>query len=94
VFTTAMETITKKIKLEYFGFLKNTSDTVVCKRHWPENFSKIFVFGKPRPSNPPSIFSCIPKSLIHSQPNLPRTTKKVSCESRNAIPDEITKFNS
>ena len=29
-----------------------TDETAACERHWPENYSKVFVFGKPRPANP------------------------------------------
>ena len=71
----------------------DTDETVVCGRHWPENYSKVFVFEKPRPANPTSVFPLILKSQIPTQPNLPRTTKQTSCESRNVFSDESPAFN-
>ena len=73
--------------------ISDTDETIVCERHWLENYSKVFVFGKPLPANPPSVFPGIPKSQIPTQANLPRTTKKTSSESRNVIPDESSAFN-
>ena len=52
-------------------------DTVVCERHFPENFLKAHVNGKDRPIEPPSIFPNIPSSVIPTQPLKPRSTPKV-----------------
>ena len=33
--------------------------TVVCERHWPLGYPTVRDYGKERPHNPPSVFTCI-----------------------------------
>ena len=61
----------------------NKPDTVVCERHFPENFLKAHVNGKDRPIEPPSIFPNIPYSFIPTQLLKPRYTTKVLSPIRN-----------
>ena len=70
--------------------IPDNDETVVCERHWPEKYLKVFVFGKPRPANPPSVFPGAPKSQIHTQPNLRGTTKITSCESKKRYSRQIS----
>ena len=52
--------------------IPDSKDMVACERHWPQ----IIVCGKSRPSTSPSVFCCVPPSLL---PPLyhPRKTKLV-----------------
>ena len=70
----------------------DSKDTVVCERRWPQNYSTITLFGKLRPSNPPSIFNCAPSSLI-AVPYQPRKTKKASSAAREEVVDEMSEFD-
>ena len=54
----------------------NHSDTVVCERHFPPGYETVFVMGKARPKDPPSIFNNLPSSVIPSPLPKARTTKK------------------
>ena len=56
--------------------ISDSKDTVVCERHWPQNYAQIIVHEQSRPSTPPSAFSCVPPSL---SPTLyhPRKTKNL-----------------
>ena len=70
----------------------DSKDTIVCERHWPQNCSTITLFGKLRPSNPPSVFNCVPSSLI-SVPYQPRKTKKASSAALEEVKDEMSEFD-
>ena len=67
----------------------NKPDTVVCERHFPENFLKAHVNGKDRPIEPPSIFPNILSSVIPTQLLKPRSTTKVLSSIRNEKCDEM-----
>ena len=67
-------------------------ETVICSRHWPKNCSMIRYNGKERPSEPPSVFENIPKSIIPPPPPPPRSTQRTSCHERNRMEDELDSF--
>ena len=67
-------------------------DTVVCERHFPENFLKAHVSGKDRPIEPPSIFPNIPSSVIPTQLLKPRSNTKVLSSIRNEKCDELSQY--
>ncbi|GFN93906.1 THAP domain-containing protein 11 [Plakobranchus ocellatus] len=46
-------------------------NTVVCIKHFPEEFETISVTGSLRPKHPPSIFCNLPKSLIPAEHQSP-----------------------
>ena len=72
--------------------IPNTSNTVVCIKHFPEGFETLSVKGKLRPKHPPFIFPCLPKSLVPTPPPAPRTTSKCSTAVRCHQPDEMSDF--
>ena len=63
----------------------------VCERHWAENYGKIKDYGKFRPQDPPSMFTCVKKSLIPTL--LPPPKKTMASEVRSQLPDGMPKFN-
>jgi hypothetical protein len=67
-------------------------DTVVCAKHFPPNFAVVKVKGRERPSEPPSIFKNLPKSLLPTPPPLKRSTNKATSASRSIKEDELSKF--
>ena len=52
--------------------------TVVCAKHFPPPFAVVKVKGRERPSDPPSIFENLPKSLWPTPPPLKRSTTKAT----------------
>ena len=68
-------------------------DTVICAKHWPEDFERILVNGKARPrdDDPPSVFD-VPKSVLPTPAPPPRGTKRTSAESRNTHPDQLPEW--
>ena len=73
--------------------IPKSKDTVVCERHWPEGYPTVLDYGKSRPRDPPSVFSCVKPSLIPTQPPPPRrNVDKLSAASRNLIPDEYDNY--
>ena len=70
----------------------DSKDTVVCERHWPQNYSTITLFGKLRPLNPPSVLNCVPSSLI-PVPYQTRKTKKAFSAAREKVVDEMSEFD-
>ena len=48
--------------------------------------------GKLRPSEPPSIFSHLPKSVIPTAPSKPRPTSRCRFENRTAVADQYAQF--
>lgn len=73
--------------------IPNTPNTVVCIKHFPEDFETVSVKGRLRPKDPPSIFPNVPKSLIPTPPPLPRSTTKSSSTVRCHQPDELDEFS-
>ena len=72
--------------------IPDSKDTVVCERHWPQNHPQIIVRGKSEPSTPPSVFRCVPPSLL---PPLYHPIKKKACSAaREEVFDEMLKFDS
>ncbi|XP_078486390.1 uncharacterized protein LOC144744898 [Ciona intestinalis] len=67
-------------------------DTVVCERHWPQDYDKVLFYGRYRPAFPPSVFMCVPKSLIPTTSSIPRPTKKALLSQRVVVVDELNKF--
>ena len=56
--------------------IPQSKDTVVCEKHWPINFEKVLVYGKYRPAMPPTVFNCIPKSLVPTTISKKRVTQR------------------
>jgi len=71
----------------------DTKYTVVCERHWPIGYETITYYGKQRPSNPPSVFSCVKPSLRTTPLPPPRPTKRSFAEVRFQVPDEMELFD-
>lgn len=67
-------------------------DTVVCEKHWPANCEKVLVYGKYRPVLPPSVFDCLPKSLVPTCISKKRVTQKATSSKRNFAVDELDEF--
>ena len=67
-------------------------DTVICHNHWPKDARMVKVRGKLRPFDPPSIFTCVGKSLIPTPPPPPRPTKRTSSGIRSIQPDEMAEW--
>ena len=66
----------------------------VCERYWPDNYSKIKDYGKFRPQDPPSVFTCVKKSLIPTPLPPPRkTSSSSSSEVRSQLADGMPDFN-
>ena len=67
-------------------------DTVVCERHWPQNYEFILVRSKKRPIHPPSVFPNVPDSVIPTAPPKPRPTSIACSSTRNILPDQQEQF--
>ena len=70
-----------------------TSNSAICRLHWPVKVTTVSIYGKDRPANPPSIWPGVPLSLIPEAPPPLRITKN-SLDERKALPDEMSNFNS
>ena len=87
-----------KVKEELDRWLKNiprenipvTKYTVVCEKHWPENYATKSVNGKLRPVDAPTIFTTcdIKPSQIPTPCPKPRSNKRALSSARNAQPDQ------
>ena len=73
--------------------IPESHDTVICERHWPSNYPTFKHYGKLRPTNPPSVFSCVLSSLLPHAPAPPRSTKMVTMAARTQLQDEMQSFN-
>ena len=73
--------------------LPDNKNTVVCERHWPQNYPTILDYGKLRPKDPPSVFECVKPSLVPTIPPAPRNSSKTLCENRNKKEDELAAFD-
>ena len=58
--------------------IPQSKDTVVCEKHWPINFEKVLVYRKCRPAVPPTVFNCVPKSLVPTTISKKRVTQTES----------------
>ena len=67
-------------------------NTVVCIKHWPEDYIKIKVHGMWKPRDPPSLFECAKKSQIPTRPPPSRPTTKARFEARTSKLDELSKW--
>ncbi|XP_065672039.1 THAP domain-containing protein 2-like [Hydra vulgaris] len=63
----------------------DSDNTVVCERHFPPNYITIIKHGKMRPRDPPSLFTCVKKSLFPTKPG-PSQTNKTLSEVQSIIP--------
>ena len=72
--------------------ISQSKDTVVCEKHWPINFEKVFVYGKYQPAVPPTVFNCIPKSLVPITISKKRVTQRAISSKRNLAVDELDEF--
>ena len=58
-----------------------SKNVFVCKRHWRDNYSKIKDYGKFRPQDLPSVFTCVKRALYqhlfhHQEKQCPRHHQK------------------
>ena len=67
-------------------------DTVICEKHWPINFEKVLVYGKYRPAVPPTVFNCIPKSLVPTTISKNGVTQRAISSRGNLAVDELDEF--
>ena len=51
--------------------IPDAASTVVCKKHWAENFETQIYCGKERPKVPPSLFDCVKPSIIPTRTRHP-----------------------
>ena len=73
--------------------IPNSSNTVVCVKHFPPGFPVLKIKGESRPKDPPSVFENIPKSLIQTLPAPKQPTKKATKTSRSEVlHDELSIF--
>ena len=72
--------------------IPQSKDIVVCEKHWPINFEKMLVYGKYRPAVPPTVFNCIPKSLVPTTISKKRVTQRAISSKRNLAVDELDEF--
>nr|CAB3266938.1 THAP domain-containing protein 1-like [Phallusia mammillata] len=72
--------------------IPDKADTVVCEKHWPAEYEKLLSYGRYRPANPPSVFTCVPQSLTPTASSKPRSTKKALSNQRSFIFHFILKF--
>ena len=69
-----------------------TKNTVVCEKHWPEDYETYVHYGKIRPVNPPSVFSDIPDSCVPSV--IKKRQTRTSTEGNRGVQlDELGEFN-
>ena len=67
--------------------IPDTKNTVVCEKHWSENYPTNLDYGKERPRDPPSVFTCVKPSQVPTLPSRKRSTVKAFTEVRNFLPD-------
>ena len=72
--------------------IPQSKDIVLCEKHWPINFEKVLVYGKYRPAVPPTVFNCIPKSLVPTTISKKRVTQRAISSKRNLTVDELDEF--
>ena len=72
--------------------IHNSKYTSICEKHWPPGYKTVAMHGKLRPSEPPSIFSHLPKSVIPTAPSKPRLTSRCRFENRTAVADQYAQF--
>ena len=72
--------------------IPQSQDTVVCEKRWPINFEKVLVYGKYRPAVPPTVFNCIPESLVPTTISKKRVTQRAISSKRNLAVDELDEF--
>ena len=67
-------------------------DSVICAKHWPEEFEKVEARGKLRPKYPPNVWEGVPQNSIPLPPQPPRPTKFTSFTLRDKQQDEMAAF--
>ena len=72
--------------------IPDTKNTVVCEKHWPENYPTKLDYGKERPRDPHSVFTWVKPSQVPTLPPRKRSTVKAFAEVRNFLPDESNHF--
>ena len=61
--------------------------TVLCEKHWPENYPTKVNFGKEIARDPPSVFTRVKPSQVSTLPPRKRiTVKALAEEARNLLP--------
>ena len=68
--------------------IPDIKNTVVCEKHWPENYPSKLYYGKETPRDPPSVFTCVKPSQVPRLLPRKRSTVKALAEVRNLLPDE------
>ena len=79
----------KNLPYKNLDFNKNT---VICVKHWPENYA---VRGKghhERPAEPPSVWPGVPRSCVPTPLPPPRPTQRTSLTVRAAQPCQLDNF--
>lgn len=73
--------------------IPDSTDTVVCEKHFPPGYEKIQSRGgRFRPKHPPSVFDNLPSSVVPTPPPKKRKTTKCTFDTRTVMPDEIDEF--
>ena len=72
--------------------IPDSPNTAVCERHFSPGYMTITKFGRKRPRDPPSIFTCVKPSLIPTIPGPSRPTVRAISTVRNIVPDELDMF--
>ena len=70
----------------------DSKDTVVSEKHWPKNYETVLHYGKCRPLLPPTVFDCVPKSLVPTRGSSKRSTIKATSSQRIVEIDEKSEF--
>ena len=66
--------------------LNVNSNSVICVKHWPENYPTVKLRGKERPLNSPSVWPGVPESCIPTPAPPPRPTQRKSFTVRSMQP--------
>ena len=72
--------------------LNVNSNSVICVKHWPENYPTVKLRGKERPLNPPSVWPGVPESCIPTPAPPPRPTQRKSFTVRSMQPCQMDEF--
>ena len=73
--------------------IPDTKNIVVWEKHWSENYPTKLDYGKGRPRDPPSVFTCVKPSQVPILPQRKRSNVKAFAEVRNFLPDESDHFS-
>ena len=75
-----------------FKNLNFSSNSVICVKHWPENYAVRGRGNQERPAQPPSVWPGVPSSCVPTPQPPPRPTKRASFTVRAVEPCQLENF--